>query len=862
MAQTTETILLQVDVVANTTRLTELRKELLANQESLAKYNQAAKDGRLSFDDLAAAEQRLKADSANLSQEIKVLTAANAAQVKASQAEAGSIEQLRAQLALGTAEYNKLSAAERDSTEAGQKLQASNKALSDNLKQLEKAVGDTRRNVGNYNEGIKDVNVVNSQLAGGFRTAIDKGLAPFRNEIDKGAGLLGKFKSGTDIVKTGLSSIKGAGEAGSLGLKAIAGGIALTGIGLFVIAISAVVAYFTQSAEGGKALAGVLGGLGGVLQVATDLVLGLGKAIVYAVTHPIQAIKDFGTTLGNALLHPIDTAKALASGVGNIATRVKDAYEASSQFAARTKELVIARRELDKQDAIEESRVNVLLRLSKERGKAATDQLAALESAGKIEQKITEDNIALKTKELALIDDKIKAAGKAKTAELKADKAAKELEIIQAQTQQDEVNAKIRVRESVFREKLRADAAAAAQKAREDAVRAKITLAEELLLRTDKDTAAEVAVRQRLVQLGADLEIVSSKKTAEEKRLIQAKANVEIQKLADDFNQKALDKAKKATDDTEKERLREYNEAKKDLEDYINTKRAAIDNDLADGLIGENIAQKQRNELDKAGLAAELVNAKDYAQDQGAILRKQSDNELREARRVSAEKRKIKEVERDIAQAAVDAGLAASDAVISAYGAESDAGRAALVVKKTLAIADIGINLQKQLSNNAVTGTEISKSIPPPIGPILGTAYVITTDALAVVSAGAATAKVLGFNTGGLVPGSGSTDTVPAMLTPGEVVMNQVASQQFLPVLSYLNTLAGGASFGPSLSASRSAGQIDGGLTSRSLGNSVFPTAAEIGAAVGQNVPTSIQVDAINAANGRKQRARALTSLG
>lgn len=860
MAQTNETILLTVDIVANNARLQELAKETRLAKEEFAKLQAAVKAGKADADLLDGAAVKLKATLAATSQETRVLTQANAAQIKATQAGAGSIEQLRAQLALGTAEYNKLTAAERDSTEAGQKLQASNKALSDNLKLLEKAVGDTRRNVGNYNEGIKDVNVVNGQLAGGFRTAIDKGLAPFRNEIDKGSGLLGKFKSGTDLVKTGLASIKGAGEAGSLGLKAIAGGIALTGIGLFVIAISAVVAYFTQTAEGGKVLAGVLGGLGGVLQVATDLVTGLGKAIVYAVTHPIQAIKDFGLTLGNALLHPIDTARGLATSVGHVADRVKDAYVASSEFAARTKELTIARRELDKQDAIEESRVNVLLRLSKERGKAATDQLAALESAGKIEQKITEDNIALKNRELKLIDDKIKAAGAAKTADLKADKAAKELEIIQATTAQDEVNAKIQVRESVFREKIRLEAAAAAQKAREDAVRAKITLAEELLLRTDKDTAAEVAVRQHLVQLGADLEIVSAKKTYEEKRLIQAKANLEIQKLADDFANKQVETAKKAADATTKEREREFSEAKKNLEDYIAQKRAAIEGDYAIGLVGENEYQKQVNALEKAGLAAELVNARDYAQQDGAIQKRQADNEIKEARRVGAEKKQIKETERDIAEAALQAGLQASDAVISAYGAESDAGRTALVVKKTLAIAEIGINLEKQLSANAEAGTKISAEAPPFTVP-LGIAYTIATDALAIVGAGASVAKILGFNTGGLVPGQGNTDTVPAMLTPGEVVMNAGAVQQFAPVLSYLNSITGGTNFAPGFNPQRVAGQIDGGLAARALGNSAFPSAAEIGAAVGQNVPTSIAASEISRAQGRRANARAITSL-
>jgi hypothetical protein len=966
MAQTQETILLQVDVVANTVRLTELRKELLSNQESLAAYNKAAKDGRISLDELAVAEQRLKADSANLNQEIKVLTKANEAQQKASQAAAGSVDELKAKSALLTAQYNAMGEAQQK-TAAGQALAKELGNVNAALTEAGVKVNDFRRQVGNYAGAIepliaqlvklqeqqklaapnseeyaratpvikgfqqqiaaegakmgltadqtnaklaktaeairpatvelvkleqeqakvekgsaaydtigfkigkaakeiekiptelKQVEQASDGVKSGLQSAIDKGLTPFKNELDRGTGLLGKFKSGSDLVKEGLGLLKGAGETGSLGFKAIAGGIALTGIGLFVIAISAVVAYFTQTAEGGKQLAVVLGYLGGVLQVATDLVTGLGKNLVYAFTHPLESIETFAKTVAEAIEHPIEFAHRLANGFVAIAKRANEAGKAGSEFASRTKELVIARRELDKQDAIEESRVNVLLRLSKERGKTATEQLGALEQAGKIERKITEDNIALKNKELQLIDDKIKAAGAGKTAELKADKAAKELEIIQATTAQDEVNAKIQVRESVFREKLRADRLAAAQKAREDAVRAKITLAEELLLRTDKDTAAEVGVRQTLVQLGADLEIATAKKTAEEKKLIQAKANLEIQKLADDFNAKEVERAKKQTDAVNKEREREYAEAKTNLEDYLGTKRAEIEQQQADGVLSENQAQKQLNALEKAGFAAELVNAKDYAQKTGAIEKKQADNEIKEARRVTAEKKRTKEIEQTIYEAARDAAIVGSDAVIEAFSAESEAGRAALVVKKTLALADIGIGLQKQLQSSATTGQKIQEEFPPLSVP-LGIAYTIATDALAIASSGAAAAKILGFNTGGIVPGQGSTDTVPAMLTPGEVVMNQAASRQFAPVLSYLNSMTGGADFSPGFTP-KPAGQIDGGLTARNVGAAPGIDYQQLAAAMSE-VNLEVGVRSFIAAQKQYSKPRARTSSG
>jgi TP901 family phage tail tape measure protein len=43
------------------------------------------------------------------------------------------------------------------------------------------------------------------------------------------------------------------------------------------------------------------------------------------------------------------------------------------------------------------------------------------------------------------------------------------------------------------------------------------------------------------------------------------------------------------------------------------------------------------------------------------------------------------------------------------------------------------------------------------------------------------------FATGGKVPGSGNGDTVPALLTPGEFVINKEASQKYAPFLTHIN---------------------------------------------------------------------------
>jgi hypothetical protein len=67
-----------------------------------------------------------------------------------------SVDALRAQLAKNTKELNAMSAATRNNTDEGKALVTETKEISDKLKEMEKAVGDNRRNVGNYAESIQE----------------------------------------------------------------------------------------------------------------------------------------------------------------------------------------------------------------------------------------------------------------------------------------------------------------------------------------------------------------------------------------------------------------------------------------------------------------------------------------------------------------------------------------------------------------------------------------------------------------------------------------------------------------------------------------------------------------------------------
>lgn len=140
----------------------QLVKQINAEKVALAGIRQNYKDNLL--DQTAFEKQSAKSETAiiALTKQLnnnKVATSENAAQIKAHttivNAEAENVETLRAQLALNTKALNKMSIEQRTNTESGKQMVAQTKEISDKLKELEKGVGDTRRNVGNYAEDIE-----------------------------------------------------------------------------------------------------------------------------------------------------------------------------------------------------------------------------------------------------------------------------------------------------------------------------------------------------------------------------------------------------------------------------------------------------------------------------------------------------------------------------------------------------------------------------------------------------------------------------------------------------------------------------------------------------------------------------------
>jgi hypothetical protein len=379
MSTPNETILITVDIAANNARLVELTKQLNENRDAQKALAEAGKAGRVSADELAAGQVRLKQQAAALTGEVRTLTKANADQQKATDAARGSIAQLRAELALGTAAYNSLSASERDSTEAGQKLQAGNRALSDQLKTLEKAVGDTRRNVGNYKEDV----------IGALR---ETNL--FGTNVGQAAdSLKGNLTQGLNIAKAGFGSLKAA--------------IVSTGIGLLVTLFGSLYEYLKSTDEGAEALAAAFAGLKAGAEVLQGYVISLGKSLYEAFTNPRAAIESIGKFLVDVVTNPRkafnDFVKGVESGIQVVKTRVGEAVVAGRALSQAQNELEDRERAAIELTVKQRNEVERLISTNKDRNLTEQQRIGNLREAGRIENEILNRTISIERERLRIL---------------------------------------------------------------------------------------------------------------------------------------------------------------------------------------------------------------------------------------------------------------------------------------------------------------------------------------------------------------------------------------------------------------------------------------------------------------------------
>lgn len=164
-------------LIAKSLELAETKKQLQSalkdEKKQLDEAGKAFKSGSISQDEYKKAVSDSTKAQVDLTKQLidtNKSIADNNSAIKVNttllKSQEDSVDALRAQLAKNTKELNAMSAATRNNTDEGKALVTETKEISDKLKEMEKAVGDNRRNVGNYAESIQEAMSSTQGLSG------------------------------------------------------------------------------------------------------------------------------------------------------------------------------------------------------------------------------------------------------------------------------------------------------------------------------------------------------------------------------------------------------------------------------------------------------------------------------------------------------------------------------------------------------------------------------------------------------------------------------------------------------------------------------------------------------------------------
>ena len=795
MSTTTERIILDIEIDGGSSiaKIAALRKETDALKESNKQLAKEAKAFKEAGQDAAydATIKRVVANDAA----IKALSATSRnyqnvldLQTKANVASNDSYEQVLRRQQLAQITLKNLEGTLKKNADGTYELTDAYKAASKEVLQAKEAVlkfdagiKDGRTNVGNYA----------SSLAGAIgNTGI---LGEKLSIVQQGFEKLKEGKQAASDLASGLAGVAPAATTGASGMNLLKIAIASTGIGLLLIAVGSLAAYFSSTDEGGEKLKVTFAAIGQVVNGLIGAFANLGKIIVDAFTNPLAAIDK----LVEVLKHPIDAFNAAKKAT----TEFIDEQLRLAGIAAENERAQIAYAKSLRAANEEQAKNNLLIgdlkTLSEDKTKTDRERINALQEAGKLEKanidievKNAETRKQLAQKALELAED----SGKDKEAALDKLSAAT-------------IEYNKLVDDSGDKEN---ETAAATSKLRLSLMRETATAQIAIL---DNDLKAK--------QLAGEQDI-ALQKSIEKKKLDVALqdtslSNIQRQKLRSDYNLAIATIDKAAADEALEVQKNIEDLSVASIEDKV-TREIAVEALAAQRKIellkgsSEEIQQQKEliledsqlriNEIVAANDAAEVEQAQKTADEKKAISDKNVKDEEENAKKIQA-----------LTQARLDVATTVVQGLQALLSQDEKARKKYGDTLKALALAEIGINLAKQLSAIAAANAKFG---------LFGTPIAAAQSIQAIIQAGVNTALVARqkFAKGGVFGGKSHSNggtvghfsdgtSVEVEKDEAFYVINK-RSTAMIAGLSRLNQAGGGVKF------------ADGGTTSNFVSNGAF----------------------------------------
>ncbi|TGD80302.1 hypothetical protein [Hymenobacter wooponensis] len=648
--------------------------------------------------------------------------------------------------------------------------------------------------------------------------------------VQKATGLQEKWVQVQNLSRLAMGASTGAAKILKLALAA-------TGIGAFLVILGSLVTYFTQTAEGGRILEQVFAQIGATVDVVTDRIGNFGKAAVQffngdfaqAAETAKASFRGVGDEIQRETKLALDLSKARQQlerdQANNISTNkrlLNDVERLKNLRDDENNSLAVRNKANEDAYTVEIQRQNTLADLAKRnldiikqdierRGgdaKATVEQLRARGEAENEYYDILEDS-AGKQNELITNRFALQKEGEEKLRKLRQDFL--NLEIAQIDTRLAKVVVGSNQELQLEKDKLakqralalsEADLTANAKKAIEVKYRSDIAQLDREHLQRLRQQAAEaqqIAVATQLARAReGSQEEFALKAEAVQAQLTVAIASIDTRQSKED---QAAQEDKLRAEATKQTAELDFQQSLANLDTFLSQQRTLTNQQYADGQLTKAQHEAALAAIERAGQASRIVTLQDYGRSTTAEEETQSQQRLSAAESETERKRALAEQEVQIRFAIVEAAQQGTDTIINLFGEESAAGQAALAVKKILAVTEIGLNLQKELS--AIAAAAAANPANVVTAGVAGISQTAILSGIAIAKAAFATAQVLAFEKGGVLAGpSHSQGGIPFAIAgrPGfeaegdEIILTKGVHRNpaLRPFASLLNILGGG----------------------------------------------------------------------
>lgn len=846
MAETQQKILdIKVNYNEAIKAIAEYQTKIDEAREAEAKLKKQLKDGEITRQQYNEEMAASKAAIADYNDSIRTINKTVQNQLKMEKEQEGSLKSLRAELANLINEYDSLSETEKNS-EAGLALKDRINEVTDALKEGEEETQRYNRSVGSYKEAIMEA--MNSNIP--FVQQINQIITSAKGLKEYMSGVKSEF---TDVAKSTSGCTKA--------LKLFKVAIVSTGIGALLVALGSLVAYFTKTQKGVELANKIMASLGATIDVLIDRAAKLGSALVNLFSGNFkQAGEDAKAVfsgVGKEIVEETKLAWELADVLNEIDKRevmlsmsraanraeIEKLKKAADDQTLSTKERIkaaekaaeIEKKDLELQTELAEARLANTLGFTEMNGEVRklmeqikAGDVTADEVIGKLGlsestiedlrefrdqfnelQGLMEESYGRQTEQQNTLNSiRQEGADKAKEAkqkELEAVRAAEDAMLALVKDKREQARKEIELNYSRQIEDLRIslkEEENLTAKARQ-AINTQINALEEqknleLQKLSDEELKKEIENRTKLISL--QLESVKAGSEQEyqlklQQLQIQRDAELTDKELTEQMKLAITDKYNKQMDDLVLQREKDISERQSEAI------RVRMENELmqlqqsgASELEVLRMEEQQKLEL------LESMRQMDGESEQDFLNRK-----LLARQDYLDKKKELADAEVEIENAKMNAMAAVMGGMAELLEQAGENNRSALVLAKTLAIAEVAISQGVAIANAVKAASKGSVTVWDLVANI---ATAITT-VISTIASATKSIKSAKFASGGLVtgPGTGTSDSIPAQLSNGESVITARATSMFAPILSSFNQMGGGVPINVTASGNQSIGE-------------------------------------------------------